>query len=169
LLFGARGTYVVRSETILRLAREKGEGVIEWDAWGKYTVALDMDEVPGAVPRYSISGSRFVGVYLSKTTNWAKVRLWDVSHGSLQHPGVGLYERHGLDKKARFRLIEGLLQLPQGHKQVGMLRDTLVVLTVGYSKPSLGSTLINEWIRIYQSDARWDLPGQRRLDIFHFW
>lgn len=55
-----QGIFLVRSETLLRLARERGGGTVEWDTWGKFTVALDTNEVPGADShtKYWVSGSK---------------------------------------------------------------------------------------------------------------
>lgn len=49
---------VVRSETLLRLGREKGGGDIKWDEWGKYTIVQDMADDQSAEdgPSYSVSG-----------------------------------------------------------------------------------------------------------------
>ena len=73
--------------------------------WGRFTVAPDMDEVPGAYShtRYSVSGSRFMRVNINKTEKWAKVRTHDLSHWSTltrnwteverNRCGVGLLKR----------------------------------------------------------------------------
>ena len=58
-----RGICVVRSETLLRLAREVGDGVVGWDMWGKFTITPDMDDVSTDLyTNYSVSGSRFVRI-----------------------------------------------------------------------------------------------------------
>lgn len=133
------GVCVVHSETILRLAGEAGEGVIEWDAWRKYTIAPDTDDVPGVVgsPKYSVSGSRFVRVYTNEAEKWAKVKSYDLSHWSRQQPDLGPDGCGGVDKM-RFRLIEGFIALPQSVWKVCdavVLQDSLVLFSV--SSPPL--------------------------------
>ena len=128
------GIRVVRSETILRLARENGGGVIGWNAWGKYTVAPDVNDTPGAngFPRYSVSGSRFARIFINKTEKLARVKLYDLSHWSLQRLDVGPDECEGSEKKVGFRVIEGVLELSRGKvSYVAMLQDSLVFFSVG--------------------------------------
>jgi hypothetical protein len=78
----ARGICVAHSETLLRLAREKGEGLVEWDRWRRFTAAPDTDEVPGADPyeKYSVSGSRFMRIDIGRRERWALIRVYDLSH-----------------------------------------------------------------------------------------
>ena len=145
------GICVVHSETMLRLAREKGEGVVEWDVWGKYTVAPDTGDVPGAdgFPRYSVSGSRFARVYVNETEKWAKVRLYDLSHWSLRQLDVGLDECEESNKKVGFRLIEGVLELPQSMWNIchaAMLQDSLIFFSVG-------SYTLLLWVQYWLTDA----------------
>lgn len=132
------GICVVHTEAILRLAREKGEGVIEWDAWGRYTVAPEKDDVTDTEKLlYLVSGSRFVTVKADATGKRAKVKLYDLSHWSRQQPDVGQDERRGLDKKVQIRLIEGDLDLPQNIWNIchaSMLQDSLVFFSVGSSE-----------------------------------
>ena len=133
----ARGICVVHSETLLRLAEEIGEGVVEWDMWGKFTVAPDTDQVPGADPytRYSVSGSRFMRVDSNETEKWAKIRVYDLSHWSRQHPDAGLDRGEELGEKwVRCKLTEAVLELPESMWSVchaGMLQDSIVFFSVG--------------------------------------
>ena len=132
-----QGICVVRSETLLRLAREIGEGVVEWDVWGKFTVAPDADEVPGAdlYTKYSVSGSRFVRVDSNEAERWVKVRVCDLSHWSRQHPHTQLGGDEGSDgEKARCRLTQATLKMPENMWSichVAMLQDSMVFFGVG--------------------------------------
>ena len=108
-----QGIYPTHSETLLRLARQTGGAV--WDVWKKFTVALDTDGVPGAnsYTRYSVSGSRFMKVDTNETGMWAKIRVYDLSHWSHQHPNTELDRLGGEaceelgEKGVRCRLAEG--------------------------------------------------------------
>jgi hypothetical protein len=132
-----QGICVVHSETLIRLAEEIGEGVIGWDMWGKFTVALDTDGVPGAdsYTMHSVSGSRFVRVNTNETEKWAKIRVCDLSHWSRQHPDAEL--DGGEEKRVRCRLTEAVLELPGSMQWIichaAMLQDSIVFFSVGPS------------------------------------
>lgn len=136
-----------RSETLLRLARERG-GVTEWGAWKKFTITPDTDIVSGADPytRYSVSGSRFVRVDTSETKRWAKIRIYDLSPWSRQHPGVEL-ARLGGDGEAdetrvRCRFTEAVLELPARMWNIchaAMLQDSIVFFSVRLLALSFGA------------------------------
>lgn len=119
----------------------------------EYTITPTMGDFAGAneLPKYLVSGSRFVKVCTNEAEKLVKVRLYDLSHWSRQEPEVVLEWRWGSGKKARFHLIEGALELPQSVWNVchaAMLQDSLVFFSVGSSTLSLGSSLVDIWIRI---------------------
>ena len=131
-----QGVCVVRSETLLRLASEVGEGVVEWAIWGKFTIAPDTDEVPGAdlYTKYLVSGSRFVRVDIEEKEGWVKVRVYDLRHWSRQYPVVGR-EGGGEEggSKVRCLLIEAVWELPESMWNVchaAMLQDSVVFFSV---------------------------------------
>ena len=133
----AQSICVVRPATLLRLAREQGGGVVEWDAWEKFAVTLDMDEVsrPRSSTKFSISGSRFVMVDTNETEGWAKIRMYDLSHWSRQHPCARrLYGGGKPDgKKVQCRLTEAILELPEDMCSVRhavMVQDSVVFFSV---------------------------------------
>ena len=131
---------IVRSETLLRLAREQREGVVEWDAWEKFTVALDTHELPGIEQhrRYSVSGSRFVVVDTGGTGRRVKIGVYDLSHWSRQHPDTKLDEGGGPDERnGRFRLTQAVFELPENVVQVqhaAMVQDSMVFFSVRRSE-----------------------------------
>lgn len=144
-----QGICVVRSETLLRLAEEIGEGVIGWDVWGKFTVTPDLDGVPRAdqYTKYSVSGSRFMKVDINERKRWAKVRMYDLSHWSRQYPDTELPgggEGSGAKKRVRCRLSEAVFELPPENasvwntRDVAMLRDSIVLFVVGQDFPERG-------------------------------
>ena len=140
----AWGACVVHSETLLRLAEEIGEGIVEWDTWRKFTVAPDMDKVPGAdsYTRYSVSGSRFMRVDNSEAEEWANIRVYDLSHWSRQHPDTGLDRGEEAGEKwVRCTLTEEVLELPESVWDVGhvaMLQDSIVFFSVSPSALCFG-------------------------------
>jgi hypothetical protein len=164
----ARGICVVRSETLLRLAREIGEGVIGWDVW----VAPDTDEVPGADPytKYSVSGSRFVAIDTNETEEWAKIRVYDLSHWSRQHPDVGLDGDEESDgKMARCRHTERVLELPESVWNIchtAMLRDCLVLFSVGHSVPSFESRSLADALASLITSIVGGIPKHKELWMF---
>jgi len=136
----AQGICVVRSETLLRLAEEIGEGVVEWDIWGKFTVAPDLDEVPSVDrhTKYSVSGSRFMRVDVNEAKRWAKIRVYDLSHWSRQYPDTELSDGREAsgEKRVRCRLTEVVLKLPENvtvwnTRDAAMLRDSIVFFRMG--------------------------------------
>lgn len=80
LIFDSRGSVyydmlgvcAVHSETILRLPEENGEGAIEWEVWREYTIAPNKGDFASAneLPKYLVSGGRFVKVYPMKPRSW---------------------------------------------------------------------------------------------------
>ena len=98
---------VVRSETLLRLRREKGEGDIKWDEWGKYTIVQDMadDQSAEEGTSYSVSGSRFVRIDANfGAVKGAKVNIIDLSHWSHQQPDM---RREGCGEPGGTNLLKG--------------------------------------------------------------
>jgi len=141
----AQGICVVRSETLLRLAEEIGEGVVGWEVWGKFTVAPDTDEVPGANEhtKYSVSESRFMRVDSNGARRWAKVRVYDLSHWSRQHPDTELPDggEGSGEGRVRCRLTEAVLELPENVWNIchaAMLRNSIVFFSVGLSALCFG-------------------------------
>ena len=147
------GICLVHSETLLLLARETGGGAVEWDAWGKFTIALDIDQVPSADPestKCSISGSRFMRVDTSETERWAKVRVYDLSHWSRRHPDAELDRLGGGEsdgKRVRCRLTERVLEPPENMWNIchaAVLRDSLVFFSVGPDAFYFGSRCLTD-------------------------
>ena len=114
-----RSICVVRSETLLRLAKETGEGVVEWDTWRDFTVSPDPAEIRDASnAEYSVSGSRFVRIDTSNAGKLARIKVYDLSHWSRQYldaepEGDGEMDR----KKVRHRFSEGALKLPENMRR----------------------------------------------------
>ena len=135
---------IVHSETLLRLAGEQGEGVVEWDAWEEFTVALDADKLPGTNlhTMYSVSGSRLVVVETGGMGRWAKIGLYDLSHWSRRHPDTKLDEGGGSDERnGRFQLTQAVFELPENVVQVqhaAMVQDSMVFFSVRPSVPRSG-------------------------------
>jgi len=95
-----------------------------------------------------------VTVKANATGKRAKVKLYDLSHWSRQQPDAGRDGRGGLDKKERFRLIEGDLDLPQNIWNIchaSMLQDSLVFFS------------------ICGQHSKWSPRAQGILDVFSFW
>ena len=127
-----QGICVVRSETLLKLAKEQGKGVIEWDVWEGFTVRLDTDQVSGprSLSKYSISGSRFVMVDTNETKGWAKIRMYDLSHWSRQHPSCA---RKPDGEKVQCMVTEASLELPEDTRSIchaAMVQDSVVFFSV---------------------------------------
>lgn len=113
---------VVRSETLLRLAKETREGVVEWNTWKNFTVSPDPAELRGAnSAEYSVSGSRFVRIDTSNAGKWARIRVYDLSHWSRQYLDA---EPEGeMDgKKVRYRFSEGAWKLPENTRRISHAR-----------------------------------------------
>ena len=172
-LFGrVQSICVVQSETLLRLARERGEGVIEWDAWGKYTIAPEMDDVPGSTgfPIYSISGSRFVRVDTATTREWVKVRMYDLSHWARQQSEAGAEWYGESGRKVKCRRIEGVFDSPRDTWKIiyaSISQDGLVFLGVGAPTHFFGSG-----VNVYSQQLDYEHVGgqaQGIVGIFHFW
>jgi hypothetical protein len=169
-----RGILLVHSETLLRLARETGGGVIEWDTWGKFTVALDADKVPGFDwdMKCSVSGSRFMTVDTSEAERWAKSRVYDFSHWGRQHPdtepdrlGSGDSDR----KRARYRLTERVSEPPECLRNIyhaAMLWDSLVFFSVGPDALCFWSRRLTDPPQFDEQRPKGDFYEQRTLDIW---
>ena len=139
---GAQEIRVVRSEILLRLAREQREGIVEWDVWEEFTVTLDTYELPGTNPhaKYSVSGSRLVVV--DTGGRWGKIGVYDLSHWSRQYPDTRLDEGGVSDeRKDQFRLTKTHFELPERVVQVHhavMVQDSMVFFSVRPSAPRFG-------------------------------
>ena len=169
---------VVRSETLLRLARlarEQGKNLVEWDTWKKFTVALDADEVPGAdtYTQYSVSGSRFMKVATNETKKWANIRVYDLSHWSRQHPDAELDGDRGSDERnVRCRVTQGVLQLPENTGKIrhaGMLQDSIVFFSVRPLTPYFGSHFLTDAHKLHDTHDPWHHQPRGTLDIWSFW
>jgi len=127
-----QGVCLVHSEALLSLAREKGGGIVEWDAWEKFTFTPDMDEDldPNVSPKYSVSGSRFVMVGINEIERWAKIKVYDLAHWSRQHRDAGL---GGDERKVPCFLTETVLELPDGMWSIiraPLVQDSIVFFHV---------------------------------------
>ena len=146
----AQGICVVRSETLLRLARERVEGVVEWEAWEKFTVAPEPDEVSDAnsYTQYSVSGSRFVKVDTNETEKWVKIRAYDLSHWSRQYPNAELDEDGGSDEReVGCRFTQAVLEMPESMGKIfhaAMLHDSIVFFSVRPSTPCFWSHFLTD-------------------------
>ena len=145
ILGGIQGALVVHSETFIRLAREQNEGVVEWDAWEKFTVALGADKVSDGVDqdtKYSVSGSRLVVVDAKEAEGRAKVRVYDLSHWSRQHPDTRVDGGGGLGGgNVRCWLSQTFLTMPDDTGSIRyatMVHDSMVFFRVSHSTPYLG-------------------------------
>ena len=131
--FKAQGYCLVYSETLVSLARDQGGGVVEWDAWEKFTISPDIDEL-SAFRMYSVSGSRFVMVDINEVGRWAKIRVYDLTHWSRQQPGAGLGGGAKTDGKKVSRYVtETVLELPDGMWSIchaPMVQDSMVFFHV---------------------------------------
>lgn len=136
-----QGICLVHSEALLNLARKQGGGVVEWDAWEKLTVALDMDEVsdpdPDVFPKYSVSGSRFVTVDTNEAERWVKIKVYDLTHWSRQHRGARPGEDGKSDeRRVPYYLTETVMKLPDGMWSIihaPMVQDSMVFFHVSPS------------------------------------
>lgn len=120
---------VAHSETLLRHARETGEGATEWDAWRKYTTAPGMDDVSGTTgfPIHLISWSRYVRVNTARVEGWTKVKMFDSGHWARQQSEVE-FEWHGERGMGVKRRRTGVLDAP---------RDTWKIIYVSISQDGL--------------------------------
>jgi hypothetical protein len=133
---GVQGICLVHSEALLRLASEKGEGVVEWETWGKFTVSPNTGDVPRAdsFTRYSVSGGRFARVGINEAEGWANIRVYDLSHWTRQYPnpkpdGDG----ESGEKTVRYRVSEAVWKFPQTMRSichVAMQHDCVVISSV---------------------------------------